>query len=380
MCASESAHSRKPVVACAGLSFVDSAVPGKSTSYRKQKDRDRSRGSSGEPTAPWGSGVGPATGVRAAEVAERAPCCAPAGGRQRSRVVGMRSRGSGAGRLRPAPATSTSMSRGCGSSAGVGTGAHTFLPGAGGWAAVVPPTRLTFAFVCSRPQRRQEEGYYSRLEAERRRQHDEVDRRLLAPEEPGLSRPPLPRGYEPAPPPPPQRTASYLQTQALSPDSLYTATFVAYNEEEEEEEEDGEPAGQDECSACGPPCPASDGVFLRSSLATLGHCPRHCPQSRPPPRQRQRAGLPPSPGSGPPARCRRGGPAGRRHPALGLVAGPAGGPPQPCPLAPCSRALSAVLQAPPPSTHPWPWSSFSALHAVLTLLEHAPFSHSGVSG
>ncbi|XP_032956345.1 afadin isoform X11 [Rhinolophus ferrumequinum] len=97
-------------------------------------------------------------------------------------------------------------------------------------------------------KRRQEEGYYSRLEAERRRQHDEAERRLLEPEEPGLSRPPLPRGYEPpspcpaanAPPPPPQRTASSLQAQALSPDSLYTAKFVAYNEEEEE---DGSPAG-----------------------------------------------------------------------------------------------------------------------------------------
>lgn len=97
-------------------------------------------------------------------------------------------------------------------------------------------------------KRRQEEGYYSRLEAERRRQHDEAERRLLEPEEPGLCRPPLPRGYEPpslspaanAPPPPPQRTASSLQAQALSPDSLYTAKFVAYNEEEEE---DGSPAG-----------------------------------------------------------------------------------------------------------------------------------------
>ncbi|XP_057595003.1 afadin isoform X4 [Hippopotamus amphibius kiboko] len=96
-------------------------------------------------------------------------------------------------------------------------------------------------------KRRQEEGYYSRLEAERRRQHDEAERRLLEPEEPGLGRPPLPRGYEPpppGPPPPPQRTASYLQAQALSPDSLYTAKFVACNEEEEEEEEeDGGPAG-----------------------------------------------------------------------------------------------------------------------------------------
>ncbi|KAM4866499.1 afadin isoform 10-T10 [Thomomys bottae] len=99
-------------------------------------------------------------------------------------------------------------------------------------------------------KRRQEEGYYSRLEAERRRQHDEAARRLLEPEEPGLCRPPLPRDYAPpppspgpsAPPPPPQRNASYLKTQVLSPDSLFTAKFVAYNEEEEEEE-DCSPAG-----------------------------------------------------------------------------------------------------------------------------------------
>ncbi|XP_066867247.1 afadin isoform X4 [Kogia breviceps] len=94
-------------------------------------------------------------------------------------------------------------------------------------------------------KRRQEEGYYSRLEAERRRQHDEAERQLLEPEELGLGRPPLPRGYEPpapGPPPPPQRTASYLQAQVLSPDALYTAKLVAYTEEEEEEE-DGGPAG-----------------------------------------------------------------------------------------------------------------------------------------
>ncbi|XP_040614186.1 afadin isoform X16 [Mesocricetus auratus] len=92
-------------------------------------------------------------------------------------------------------------------------------------------------------KRRQEEGYYSRLEAERRRQHDEAARRLLEPEEPGLSRPPLPRDYEPpspspapsAPPPPPQRNASYLKTQVLSPDSLFTAKFVAYDDDEEED-------------------------------------------------------------------------------------------------------------------------------------------------
>lgn len=105
--------------------------------------------------------------------------------------------------------------------------------------------------MCSRPQRRQEEGYYSRLEAERRRQHEEAARRLLEPEEPGLSRPPLPRDYEPpcpspalgAPPPPPQRNTSYLKTQALSPDSLFTARLVAYEEEEEEAESDPSPAG-----------------------------------------------------------------------------------------------------------------------------------------
>nr|XP_035153090.1 afadin isoform X20 [Callithrix jacchus] len=98
-------------------------------------------------------------------------------------------------------------------------------------------------------KRRQEEGYYSRLEAERRRQHDEAARRLLEPEAPGLCRPPLPQDYEPqspsptpsAPPPPPQRNASYLKTQVLSPDSLFTAKFVAYNEEEEED-----------CSLAGP--------------------------------------------------------------------------------------------------------------------------------
>ncbi|XP_037673512.1 afadin isoform X6 [Choloepus didactylus] len=98
-------------------------------------------------------------------------------------------------------------------------------------------------------KRRQEEGYYNRLEAERRRQHDEAERRLLEPDEPGLYRPPPPRDYElpspspsaNAPPPPPQRNTSYLKTQVLSPDTLYTAKFVAYNDEEEEE--DSSPAG-----------------------------------------------------------------------------------------------------------------------------------------
>ncbi|XP_023370379.1 afadin isoform X2 [Otolemur garnettii] len=140
-------------------------------------------------------------------------------------------------------------------------------------------------------KRRQEEGYYSRLEAERRRQHDEAARRLLEPEEPALCRPPLPRDYEPpspspapsAPPPPPQRNASYLKTQVLSPDSLFTAKFVAYNEEEEEVE-DCSLAGQDKYSSTRkshgdllsaplkpqpPPClprPASDGFSLSNSF------------------------------------------------------------------------------------------------------------------
>ncbi|XP_063773699.1 afadin isoform X17 [Pseudophryne corroboree] len=91
-------------------------------------------------------------------------------------------------------------------------------------------------------KRRQEEEYYNRLEAERRRQHEEAERRLLEPEEPGLYRPPLPREYElpppslstNVPPPPPQRNTSYLKAQALSPDTVYTAKFVAYTEDEED--------------------------------------------------------------------------------------------------------------------------------------------------
>ncbi|XP_041418227.1 afadin isoform X6 [Xenopus laevis] len=91
-------------------------------------------------------------------------------------------------------------------------------------------------------KRRQEEEYYTRLEAERRRIHEEADRRLLEPEEPGLYRPPLPREYELSsptllpnpPPPPPQRNTSYLKTQALSPDTVYTAKFVTYTDDEED--------------------------------------------------------------------------------------------------------------------------------------------------
>ncbi|XP_045150489.1 afadin isoform X9 [Echinops telfairi] len=141
-------------------------------------------------------------------------------------------------------------------------------------------------------KRRQEEGYYSRLEAERRRQHEEAERKLLEAEEPGLCRPPPPRDYQPqgpplapcTPPPPPQRHTSYLKTQALSPDTLYTAKFVASEEEEEEEEEeDASLAGQDKYSSmrkssgelppaalrpppARPPRPVSDGVFLSTSF------------------------------------------------------------------------------------------------------------------
>lgn len=140
-------------------------------------------------------------------------------------------------------------------------------------------------------QRRQEEEYYSRLEAERRRQHDEAERRLLEPDEPGLYRPPLPREYElpsptpssNAPPPPPQRNTSYLKTQVLSPDTIYTAKFVAYNDDDDEEE-DSSLAGQDKYSSTRksygdfPPAtlkpqqpsrqprPVSDGIFLSNSF------------------------------------------------------------------------------------------------------------------
>ncbi|KAM4693859.1 afadin isoform 2-T2 [Discoglossus pictus] len=138
-------------------------------------------------------------------------------------------------------------------------------------------------------KRRQEEEYYNRLEAERRRQHDEAERRLLEPEEPGLYRPPLPREYELPPPPllsnappaPPQRNTSYLKTQALSPDTVYTAKFVAYTDDEE----DTNLAGQDKYSstrksygdllpaahkpqlpAARQPRPVSDGIFLSNSF------------------------------------------------------------------------------------------------------------------
>ncbi|XP_069788253.1 afadin isoform X6 [Narcine bancroftii] len=97
-------------------------------------------------------------------------------------------------------------------------------------------------------KRRQEEEYYTRLEAERRRQQEEAERKLLQPDEPGLYRPPLPRDYAsesqqyeiPPPshssnaPPPPQRNISYIKTQIVSPDKVYTAKFVPYNEDEED--------------------------------------------------------------------------------------------------------------------------------------------------
>ncbi|XP_048456576.1 afadin isoform X8 [Rhincodon typus] len=98
-------------------------------------------------------------------------------------------------------------------------------------------------------KRRQEEEYYTRLEAERRRQQEEAERKLLQPDEPGLYRPPLPRDYasetqqyEFPPPPhssnaptPPQRNISYMKTQIVSPDTVYTAKFVPYNDEDEED-------------------------------------------------------------------------------------------------------------------------------------------------
>ncbi|XP_026114028.1 afadin-like isoform X2 [Carassius auratus] len=147
-------------------------------------------------------------------------------------------------------------------------------------------------------KRRQEKEYYTRLEAERRRQHEEAERKLLTPDEPGLYRPPLPRDYQPLspsstpttnnnsfPPPPPQRNTSYLKTQVTSPDTIYTAKFVSYNDEEEEDEEDAGLTGQVKLSAtrksygdlppapkpqppptARKPRPVSDGIFLSNSF------------------------------------------------------------------------------------------------------------------
>ncbi|XP_067274087.1 afadin isoform X2 [Pseudorasbora parva] len=149
-------------------------------------------------------------------------------------------------------------------------------------------------------KRRQEEEYYTRLEAERRRQHEEAERKLLTPDDPGLYRPPLPWDYQPpspastpttnnnnsAPPPPPQRNTSYLKTQVASPDTIYTAKFISYNDDEEEEdEEDTGLTGQVKLSAtrksygdlppapkpqppptARKPRPVSDGIFLSNSF------------------------------------------------------------------------------------------------------------------
>uniref|UniRef100_A0A671NE34 Afadin n=1 Tax=Sinocyclocheilus anshuiensis TaxID=1608454 RepID=A0A671NE34_9TELE len=139
-------------------------------------------------------------------------------------------------------------------------------------------------------KRRQEEEYYTRLEAERRRQHEEAERKLLTPDEPGLYRPPLPRDYQPpSPASTPSfmfRTMSYLKTQVTSPDTIYTAKFVSYNDEEEEEdEEDVGLTGQVKLSAtrksygdlppapkpqppptARKPRPVSDGIFLSNSF------------------------------------------------------------------------------------------------------------------
>lgn len=107
-----------------------------------------------------------------------------------------------------------------------------------------------YNLVYSCLQRRQDERHYSPLEAERCRQHKKAACRLLEFEEPGLNRPPLPLDYEPpslssassASPPPPQQNTSYFKTQVLSPDSLFTAKFVVYDDKKEE---DYGPASQD---------------------------------------------------------------------------------------------------------------------------------------
>ncbi|XP_066553572.1 afadin isoform X4 [Amia ocellicauda] len=160
-------------------------------------------------------------------------------------------------------------------------------------------------------KRRQEEEYYNRLEAERRRQHEEAERKLLTPDEPGLYRPPLPRDYElpppppPAstnvPPPPPQRNTSYLKTQVISPDTLYTAKFVSYNDEEEEENVglagqvkfsatrksygDLPPAPrQPQPPSARAPRPVSDGIFLSSSFQLpAANANSTVPKTGPPP-------------------------------------------------------------------------------------------------
>ncbi|XP_054604065.2 afadin isoform X21 [Nothobranchius furzeri] len=132
-------------------------------------------------------------------------------------------------------------------------------------------------------KRRQEEEYYTRLEVERRRQHEEAERKLLTPDEPaGLYRPPLPRDYQPlaphnptnTPPPPPQRNTSYLKTQVISPDTLYTAKFVSYAGDEEDEEE---------ASSAGSGGGQSGQAKLSATRKSYGDLPASASHSRPQP-------------------------------------------------------------------------------------------------
>ncbi|KAG7280366.1 hypothetical protein CRUP_022194 [Coryphaenoides rupestris] len=142
-------------------------------------------------------------------------------------------------------------------------------------------------------KRRQEEEYYTRLEVERRRQHDEAERKLLTPDEAaGLYRPPPPRDYHPpelpastnTPPPPPQRNASYLKTQVVSPDALYTATFVSYTGDEEDDEEGEEATG------AGSSAGLSGQLKLSATRKSYGDLPALAPRPgkpQPPPTARK---------------------------------------------------------------------------------------------
>ena len=122
---------------------------------------------------------------------------------------------------------------------------------------------------------------------------------------PGTTSPPSPPLTRPRPPP--QRNTSYLKTQVVSPDALYTATFVSYAGDEEDDEEGEEASrasalsGQPKLSAtrksygdlpvsghgkprppptARKPRPLSDGIFLSSSFQlpvnnsnSTGHAP-----------------------------------------------------------------------------------------------------------